>query len=1192
MSSVEGTNIINKNKGNAVNRVEGVKQGEKRKGVRGTRENVGRNIAKRRERRELRKQKGADEMNGELTYEAKKKIMLKTSQKMNELKQLKIMSSEVSLFSYQQMKDLANPIYITKGDSTGSTSGTVNDPRMGEINLTRTCAHCGMIDCTGHFGMVDFNEPIYNPAYIREIVSVLASVCRDCSKLLKPPELLKAKGILALPFDKRLKAIEDASKTADVCLCKKVSAKGGEISKCKKNPKYDTSELKEKGLIKIVTKKDGVKKVEPMSVREAQGILEKISEDDAEVLGFPRGKKPSELDKEHLYDIIRSMNYAKMMLLDNMTIDDLLYMEYEDLTKYLDTVEPEKRAKMGFPGGSHPRDMILKGILIPPPIARTPAEDNGMVYPDQLTIAYTGLIKKANDQKSGKKVDDDKYDLYNTLKTLLYKTEGKKIGNREYISVVQRLQGKEALLRSSLMGKRVDYCGRTVAGPNPGLYFGQVSIPDEWQHILTKPVKVNRHNINWVKFMIKSGKATHYIYKNTNIRIYLDSKTENYQPRIGDVVEIFRENEDLMIVNRQPTLHKQSMMAYRVFLDTTKTIRHHLSATTPMNCDFDGDENNAWAPRDLEVEAEALILMDIRKNIMSAEQNKPIMGLVMNSVTGAYLLSDPTTTVDDDLYEQLLYFISDKESLKSLPDRLEKYGVGLRSGKAIFSALLPPDFYYTQSGVFIVEGVLVEGRIKKQHVGPSHRSIIQEMWKKYGSERLSAFFTEAPWVINKWLTERGFSVGILDCVSLEKRPISLDKKGQSLIKKKFTEENIDNFYVKFDSDGNVQNIVSSPPKNLKSYENIQATVDSDGNVIAYQEVDKNKKILKTELLKIYVKLEALAEKYNDPIEEAFRQRKINSLVNAASGIGLRLAKKSLSKNNSIGVMTDQGAGTKGGIANIGQMMGSVGQQFLKSERIQPTLTKGTRSLPIFDPNEKDPIAHGFIPQSFYTGIKPEGLHYLQAGGREGILDTALKTAETGSMQHKMIKAFENIVAHYDGSIRNTVGTIFNPCYNSNYDIGEMIKVSKPGVDNYTSFIDISAVASELNMERGWIPKNLNDIICINKSNMTDKNKSKKVFTPPVTDTSYTIDTTQKQTPVSIPDKISKYEKARIVGTRAVQIANNSPYKPTLNKQKLPKNPNPVLVALEEYEQGLLDIQAVRKYSNGTVETLTPTLQHI
>lgn len=1142
-----------------------------------------------------------------ITKKERDEILTETAKREAELPLLTIVKSAISLYSWEEMQRIAGPIRVTNLNLQGN--GSVNNPRMGVVSLNVSCQYCSQIDCPGHFGLIDFRAAIYNPAYIRETVSVLTCVCNDCGGLLITEDVMRQQGFMRLSYDKRLAALEDYCKQV-VCLRQTPAIGGGAVVPCAKNPTFVTTDIKEKGEITYKVPQNGAKragKEDPthiMPIETVIAILDRISPDDAQLLGFPRGASPRRMSQQFVLNI-----------LDRVPVDDLTRngfprgvavrdVPFDDVLNILDKTSDNVLKDFGFPQGSHPRNMIMRGILVPPVIARPPVYEGGAIHHDQLTHMYITIMRKVIDIAQGKAGAVS--ELYTAVKQLIFKTEGKKMGMREFLSIVERIQGKAALLRGLLMGKRVNYCGRTVAGPDPSLRYGQVGIPESWAPVLTKKVRVTNFNIHNLTALLEAGKITHITSLRSGLRKFYDPRFR-YRLQIGDQVERWLQNGDRIVVNRQPTLHKQSMMSYEVVLGHKLTIRLHLSYTSPMNCDFDGDENNGWNPQDFEVEAECDLLLNVKQNIMSAEQNRPIMGLVMNSVSGAYLLTTPDsikpeviikvenlanlrdkinddaeraiitrlmwkyagadlakvidltkdvtefrvlyklavsldavipgTRIDDDLFAELLTLITDQKPIATLYQRLIKYGVHPRSGQAIFSAMLPEDFYYNQKGVLIIEGILVSGRLKKSHVGASHRSIIQELWKKYGSERTADFFTDAPWVINKWLIERGFSVGILDCVN-------------------------------FVTDANTG-----------------------------KEEDKNKRILDQELAKIYIQLEALGGKLPDPIEETFRQRQINNLVNIASGIGLRLAKEVLSGDNSIGVMTDQGAGTKGGIANIGQMMGSVGQQFYRGERLRATLTNGKRLLPTYDEDDNNPEANAFIPVSFFTGLSPEGLFFLQAGGREGLLDTALKTAETGSMQHRMIKAFENIIIGYDGSIRNTIGTMFSPMYNSGYDIAEMIAVDTRGKSDFSSFIDLKSAIAELNVERGWVPSDVDSNIVKQRARLfQDGLPPENILPPPadnyikgpvVTDTAITYDVTTPVIRQGSVIKLTKFEKARIVGTRATQLSNNAPPLIPIGDEL-----DPVKIATMEYDAGILSLYVVRKFADGSYQVVRPTLDNI
>jgi len=241
-----------------------------------------------------------------------------------------------------------------------------------------------------------------------------------------------------------------------------------------------------------------------------------------------------------------------------------------------------------------------------------------------------------------------------------------------------------------------------------------------------------------------------------------------------------------------------------------------------------------------------------------------------------------------------------------------------------------------------------------------------------------------------------------------------------------------------------------------------------------------------------------------------------------------------------------------------------------------SITGGTRALPTFDPNETNPEAFGFIPTSFFTGLNPESLFFLQAGGRPSLLDTALKTQETGSMQHKMIKAFENIVIANDGSIRNSLGYIFTPVYNGGYDVAEMVMIDDRM--EFSSFIDIKSLADELNLENGWIPKHVNDYISINKDKNNDiyNDVLPGVEYIPIKDTiDYTL-----QDPN--PNKINYFEFSRVIGTRAKQLENN--YEPLID---IGDEIDFVNIAMMEFAAGKLqDIKIIEKYSDKTSKIVT------
>lgn len=986
-------------------------------------------------------------------------ILALVKEKYSKLPLLMIHKSVISLFSQEDMLKLAGPIKITNSDLSGI--GSVNDPRMGgeSCRIPMPCSYCAQIDCTGHYGLIEFDEPIYNPAFIRQIISVLTCVCNDCGGLLITENIIIEKGWINLPFEKRLSEIENYCKGLKKCLRHKPQIGNGLIIPCDKNPIFMLSDVKDKGEITHKNREEGGKTV-PMSISTVITIFNRISPKDSKLMGF------------------------------NL--------------------------------GNHPINLIMYGCLVPPTTVRPPLMEGTTKREDKLTHMYVGIKKKVDSIRNGK---SDSKELYSLIKQLIFKSETNKLGIKDFKSIIERIQGKEELIRGLSMGKRGDYCGRTVAGPDPSLEFGQIRLPQVWARLLTKRNTVTKFNIKYLQNLFDIGQIVCKISSKTGLRKGILGR-KSYKLKIGNVVERWLQNGDRVITNRQPTLHRQSKMAYEVVLGKELTIGLHLSYTTPMNCDFDGDENNAWLPRDFEVEAEAEILLNVKNNIMSSEHNRPIMGLVMNSVTSAYLLTARKNKLPPGLRDELFKLIGGNDRMLNFENRLIKFGVDGNSGASVFSYILPPDFYYNQKGILIINGILLSGQLKKSSVGSSHRSIIQDIHKKYGPTLTAKFFTDSARILNKWIMENGFSVGLLDMI---------------------------NNYLDEEVGG---------------------------------EVDLNLKVLNTQLSDIYNKLETLATKLDDPIEENFRQKQITNLSNVTTGIGIKLADDALTPNNSIAVMTEKGAGTKGAVANIGQMMGAVGQQFVYSERIQTTITNKTRTLPTFQINDNNPEAHGFIPTSFFTGLSPEALFFLQTGGRPPLLDTSLKTQETGSLQHKMVKAFENVLVAYDGSVRNALGTLFSPIYNSGYDVAAMMMVD----NNLTSFIDIKSLAQELNISNGWIPKDIDDLITENREFLYPNCSIEDNDVEDNQDISYNnIKSDNISQHIHL---ITKFEKSRLIGTRAKQLSNGAiPIIKLTPEVVNGVDVDPINIALKEYETGNLNLYIIRQFSDGTLLKIYPTLEN-
>lgn len=1114
-----------------------------------------------------------------LTAREREAIMENTAEREEELPSLVIMKSLISIYSFEEMKQQA-VVNVTNDNSSGRNS--VDDPRMGIVGNMSPCWTCAQLDCTGHFGLVEFRHPIYNPMFIREVVSVLTCVCNECGGLLLTKGEIVKEGLLNMNSEQRLRALEERSKDRP-CLRRKETLKGGEVLQCRKNPVY------------ILT---GTKSADQITYKNAK------------IRNAP--------DDETIY------------------IKPIVDSEEESnsVEAILRRITPEDAELMGFSNTSHPVRMIMRGLLVIPPIARPPVNDGGSSLPDQLTTQYITIVRMNNAIDPKNPTMKSVSDLFASVKKLIFNTDGKRIGAREFMSISARIQGKEAILRGMMMGKRGDYCGRTVLGPDPSLRFGQIRIPDAWAPVLTKKIYVTPLNRDYLQQLISPSltaqqilsllphrdprelqklldlapltlaklvphmpdirpsdystlstylrpRITHYTPGGSEYKIRRRAviATKQYNLRIGDIVDRWLQNGDRVVFNRQPTLQRQSMMSYEVVLGKQMTIGLHLSVTTPHNADFDGDEGNISDPQDFEVEAEVAELIDVRECVMSAQQNRPMIGLVYDVITGAYLLTDPRTTVSDMLFSDCLQLMTQRSQLPSLYQRLRRYQVDPRSGKALFSALLPSDFYYQSGSVLIVDGVLIQGRITKRQIGTAHRSIIQEMWKNYGKYRVADFLTDAPFVINRWLDERGFTVGPADCVhpridrimkeEIAKVKVKIEALGGPLIDPLEEEHrekqvvalvqslkglgarlakeimlgtkghatslnellvrlgvvvqqisagnisqattlfrNLDDDLEGFEKGYIEQRAASAMSRNLAPFGSSRGETSNLGeleeyNVTHFSELRAQEPVQPTRteedieaidapatpegilrridwiaqnMIRLAKQgaLVAIAEQLQDFRGDIWESTDINhivELIKRLRTLGTRLEEAAPTGDNSIGMMADEvGGGGKGALFNVAQIMGMVGQQFYRGARLKPSLSGGTRLLPVFDEGDIDPESHGLIIESFWKGMSPQNLFLHHAGGREGLMDTALKTAETGAMHHKIVKALENVKVAHDGSVRNTTGTIFQFKYGEDgYDGAELLKVSSRGYTDLASFVDIKSLAAKLNVKHGWVP---------------------------------------------------------------------------------------------------------------------------
>jgi len=453
---------------------------------------------------------------------------------------------------------------------------------------------------------------------------------------------------------------------------------------------------------------------------------------------------------------------------------------------------------------------------------------------------------------------------------------------------------------------------------------------------------------------------------------------------------------DIVLFNRQPSLHKMSIMGHRVRILPYSTFRLNLSVTTPYNADFDGDEMNMHLPQSQETKAEILEIMHVPRQIVSPQSNKPVMGIVQDALIGIKLFTHRDTFISLEVLMNLLMWIPDFSGEIPTPAILKPKP--LWTGKQLFSLILPqvnlnrftsnydekienknaklPSLNITDTIILMENGELIMGIVCKRTIGNASGGLIHIIWNEYGPERTMIFLNSTQRLVNQWLLYNGFTVGISDTISDSE--IS-SKISETLLEAKQKVNDI----LKEAQEGELE---SQPGKSM---------------------------------------------------QESF-EAKVNAKLNEARDKAGKFVQTSLSNNNHIKNMVI--AGSKGSYLNISQIIACVGQQNVEGKRIPFSFRK--RTLPHFTKDDFGPESRGFVENSYLSGLTPQEFFFHAMGGREGLIDTAVKTSETGYIQRRLVKALEDVMIKYDNTVRNSLGHILQFLYGEDGMAGEYIEDQK------------------------------------------------------------------------------------------------------------------------------------------------------
>ncbi|MDP2439111.1 MAG: DNA-directed RNA polymerase subunit A' [archaeon] len=816
--------------------------------------------------------------------------------------------------------------------------GGLMDLRQGPSEMGQLCKTClcPPTTCPGHFGHIKLHRPVFHIGFLDVVLCVLRSTCHRCQRLLAGPHDQAFRDAVNLKIHRspkaRLRAVHEACKKQPICRpdlphngCKQ------------KQPRYRV---------------EGTKLTVTMP---------KSSDGDED-----RGTGPRTLSPDYVYEMLKRVSDDDCRLLG------------------LDPIH------------ARPEWMLVSVLPIAPPAARPSTTMGGATRGmDDLTVFYSHIVKANNKLAEALLNGEHVIDQFSTLlqhyiSGLFHNSRPGQLpvtakGGRPLKGLSARIETKEGRVRNNLMGKRCDFSARTVITPDPNISIDQVGVPQSVARNLTFPEMVTSYNIARLHALVNNGPdkypgAKYHIKAATDKRFDLRFRGQgggDVPLEIGDIVERHVVDDDVVIFNRQPSLHKMSMMGHRIKVFPYSTFRLNLSVTTPYNADFDGDEMNLHVPQSHETRAEIQELMMVPRNIISPQGNRPCIGIVQDTLLGCSLFTRRDTFLEKDLMMNTLMWLEGFD-LKSIPIPAILKPKQLWTGKQIYSLFIPKinlkahstDHDSDDKGftsrfdtlIYINKGQLLSGILDKRTLGAgASGGLIHIMINEMGIESARRFIDSSQKVVNYWLLQRGFSVGLGDTV--------VSAAEQSLIHKVLS----------------------------KAHEDVRGIV---------KDTQQGK----------------MQPRPGRTLMQSF-EKAVNDALNGAIASAGKGVKASLKRNN---FKTMVKAGSKGGDVNISQIMACVGQQNVDGTRIAFGFSQ--RTLPHFTKDDYGQDSRGFVSNSYRQGLTPQEFFFHAMGGRVGLIDTAVKTSETGYIQRRLVKALEDVRVHYDGTVRNAQGQILQFIY--------------------------------------------------------------------------------------------------------------------------------------------------------------------
>lgn len=842
------------------------------------------------------------------------------------------------------------------------------DLRMGPVRMDQVCQTCNLdyLSCPGHFGYYRLSKPVLNPLSFDTAYALFKSCCCNCFHF-------KIGTGERLSFYTQLKAIK----------------KGIPLTSIESFIFHKSLETIEKELEEMKEERTGHENTLHFDLV-SQFIRKNSAKATCPRCHFksPKFSKTSELrilqtGQSGLLDFVSPQSVKEVL-------EKLFQNEYTLISEMFHTSSLE---------------MFFLNVIPIMPNKFRPANYIG----DKVNECHlnTHISKIINFSVM---TENDQSTIPFLQSAVLFYFDNSKNSNGLYPGHKQLIEKKEGLFRKNILGKRVNYAARTVISPDPTLETREVGVPLVFAKQLTFPEKVTSFNferlrkmvINGTKYpganFVKSGGALinlNYIKPERRIAIanqLMDGEKTVWRHMLDG---------DPLLVNRQPTLHSVSLMGHLAkVLKNEKTLRLHYVNCKSYNADFDGDEMNIHFPQDLLSLSEIHNLALNDNSYFTPSSGEPIRGLTQDHIIAAALLTMKDSFFNREEYHSLIdHAISNlkfKEVLlKSGFLTFEKPCIlsplPLYSGKQLVTTILKNfsifinfnvksklSFPDEEAHLRIINGTVITGILDKASVGASYFSLIHACGEIYGYGICNDLLTVLSRMVNRYIIIKGFTVRYDDLL--------LSAETEQLRQEIFLEGN--NLALAYQLTGCNDNFC----ENSKLF-SIKQTATSG---VAHP-------------------LFGTEDFYFDEEKLNILDRKMRGFMNnIATKMSMKFEEgmyKKFPKNNMVNIIQ---TGSKGSMVNMGQISALLGQQELEGRRV-PFMVSG-KTLPCFRRLEMCPAAGGFVFERFLTGVNPATYFFHCMAGREGLIDTAVKTANSGYLQRCLAKHMESIYVRYDGKV--------------------------------------------------------------------------------------------------------------------------------------------------------------------------------